>query len=365
MKVHLLKSPELPINTFDTICDYIKSFDGDIQYQCAQNETYEEAIELENDEHWLKQTTENFEPKNDIDNEPFFDKCDEYRNQNNIPQSELIILLTQLRNDNNYFGYVNKEMNNVFIQTSNWGGILGEEFEDQLPIAYEIAVWTLRHLLFKVRGEMICAINPISIGCVMDMCKDKKEVSLKMRTGDISQNVMELIQKKNINPSYLNQLIKVFEKIRTGLLYRERCQILNNPSRLHLKDLKKKWRLVLVDFGDVILNFEFIQMTIYLLFLKHPYGIEMRNIEDYRKEIDEIYRFICPTRKSESIIEKTVLNLSSIENSSYLNGIISNIQKELRNKIPSSIIDDYLIQGERGGSYKVNLKRDLVDLHQI
>ena len=104
-------------------------------------------------------------------------------------------------------------------------------------------------------------------------------------------------------------------------------------------------------------------MTIYLLFLKHPFGIEMRNIEDYRKEIDEIYRFICPTRKSDSTIEKTVLNLSSIENSPYLNGIISKTNTELRIKIPSSIIDDYLIQGERGGVYSVGLDRNLISIN--
>ncbi len=360
MKVHLVRSPELPILDFESICDFIGTIEGEIQFTYTEDNTLEEVIHLEDDELHIKLINENFEPKNDIDNEPFFDKCEEYRTQHNIPNNELVILLTQLRNDNNYFGYVNKGMNNVFIQTSNWGAILGEELDDQLPIVYEIAVWTLRHLLFKFRGEMISSINQKSIGCVMDMCKSKDEISLKMRTGDISPNVVHLIKEKKVNPLYLKQLISIFEKIRTGILFRERCQILNNPSRLQLKDINLRWRLVLVDFGDIILNFQYTHMTVFMLFLRHPEGLEMRDIEDYRNEIDAIYRKVCPSKKSDEIIEKTVKNLSSVLNSSHLNGIISNINKELKNKIPSSILDQYIIKGERGGVYSVGLDRKLV-----
>jgi hypothetical protein len=258
---------------------------------------------------------------------------------------------------------VDKRMNNVFIQTSNWGDIFGENLDDYLPVVYEIAVWTLRHLLFRFRGEMITSINQQSIGCVMDMCRSKDEISLKMRTGDISPNVMRMIKEKKVNPLYLKQLISIFEKIRTGILFRERCEILNNPSRIELRDIKSKWRLVLVDFGDVILNFEFTHLTMYLLFLSHPKGLEIRDIENYRNEIDEIYRSICPSKKSDENIEKTVLKLSSIENISYLNEIISRTNKELRNKIPDTIIEDYLIKGTRGGVYSVGLDRSLVSLH--
>jgi hypothetical protein len=360
MKVHLVRSPELPILNFESICDFIGCFDGEIQFTYTEDNTFVEVINVEVDEYRIKRIGENFEPKNDIDNEPFFDKCEEYRTQHNIPNDELVILLTQLRNDNNYFGYVSKGMNNVFIQTSNWGAIFGEDLDDQLPIVYEIAVWTLRHLLFKFRGEMISSINQKSMGCVMDMCKSKDEISLKMRTGDISPNVVQLIKDKKVNPLYLKQLISIFEKIRTGILFRERCQILNNPSRLELKDIKSRWRLVLVDFGDVILNFEFTQLTVYLLFLRHPEGLEMRDIENYRNEIDEIYRSVCPSKKSDENIEKTVLKLSSFENITYLNEVISRINKELKNKIPSSIIDLYIIKGERGGVYSVGLDRKLV-----
>jgi hypothetical protein len=57
MKVHLIKSKELPVFKFNAICEYIKSFDGEIKYTFLEYEEVEnEDQEYEEDDKLFKLT---------------------------------------------------------------------------------------------------------------------------------------------------------------------------------------------------------------------------------------------------------------------------------------------------------------------
>ena len=364
MKVHLIKSKELPVFKFNAVCDYINSFDGEIVFKSLDYEEIEnESQEYEEDAELFKLTLEDNSPQIKEDFDRFFDQCEEYRKEQSIPENELVILLTNEKNKNNFFGYPSKSMKNVFIQTSNWKDILGEGLDDVFPIVYEISAWTLRFLLFKSEGEMKTKISPKPIGCVMDMCKEKGDFSFKIRTGDISSDVMKLIQKKNINPSYMNQLISIFEKVRKGVLFRERVGITNGLSRLELRDFGKKVKLVLVDFGDLPLSFEPLETAIYLLFLKVPGGVRLQGfdseIEIFKNILETVYTF----KNDIDFVPDLIKKYTSIEQTTLLIQNISRINRKLNKVIPSNIVSKYQIDGQSGENYRISLDRNLVDLH--
>ena len=153
------------------------------------------------------------------------------------------------------------------------------DFEIDTLSIYSVEGLLMSQRPFKVEGEMRTKISPKPIGCVMDMCKDKRDFSFKIRTGDISPDVMNLIQSKKIKPSYMNQLISIFEKVRMGVLFRERVGITNGLTRIELREFGKKLKLVLVDFGDLPLSFEPLETSIYLMYLKVPKGIRLQDFD--------------------------------------------------------------------------------------
>jgi hypothetical protein len=369
MNVHLIRSQELSAIKLNNICDYLNEFKGDIKFK------FETANELENEDEIIqanpdlvKRIIDNNEPQSKGAWAPFFEICESYRTENNIAQEELIILLTNQRNDNNYFGYASNYMNNVFIQTSNWTDVLGEGLDDIFPIVYEIAAWTLRRLLFDNISQMISSIPPTTSGCVMDMCKNKKDISFKIRTGDISPRVLDLIKQKEISPIYMNQLIAIFEKVRTGVMFRERLGITNGSTKIELREFgkkNKKLKLVFVDFGGIPFPLETLETAIYLVFLNLPDGIRLQDFDSEKELIERVFESIYEHKEDLDVASELVEKYTSIENSTLLIQNISRINRKLDKILPRSIASHYHILGDRGENYKIALDRELVDISRL
>jgi hypothetical protein len=362
MKVHLVRSNELPIFKFNKVCEYLNEFKGEIKFEwIKEDEPENEKEEYESDPNLLKYTLEDYSPKDPNDFDRFFDKCDTYREKNNIPKTELVILLTNEKNVNNFFGYVTKDMRNVFIQISNWKDIFGKDLDDIFPIVYEIGAWTLRHLLFDSIGEMKSTILPKTFGCVMDMCVKKEDIRFKIRTGDIRSEVIDLIRIKKINPAYMNQLISIFEKVRKGVLYRERAVITKQSTRLKLLELGAKQQFQLVDFGEIILKLQPLEKIIYTIFLMNTEGLRLNQIKDQIKLSERIFRKFYQYR-SDDYTESKIATYSSDKGNKLIIENINRINTAIRQSIPEGICERYMILKGKGDKYGIALDRELVDL---
>ncbi|MBK7967345.1 MAG: hypothetical protein IPK10_20085 [Bacteroidetes bacterium] len=80
--------------------------------------------------------------------------------------------------------------------------------------------------MFKSNEEMAENYHPTSIGCLMDFCRDKREVSLKMRTADICLDCQKIIQEKNISFQRIKFTLETMDAIREQHLFRERFSLL-------------------------------------------------------------------------------------------------------------------------------------------
>ena len=104
--------------------------------------------------------------------------------------------------------------------------------------------------------------------------------------------------------------------------------------------------------------------AIYILFLLHPEGIELRNIDDHREQLKQIYDIVMPGRDlnaSESIIENVMDPLSGT--------LLQNLSR-IKRFFKTVIMDDelaanYYITGRRNEAYRIALPRNLVSMPRV
>lgn len=148
----------------------------------------------------------------------FFDACKKYRISNNFEDNEFLIVLTELKNDRNYFSaFAESGERNIFIHSSDWENYIYSEPE--FPIAYEVLANILQSISYKNVGEDFNNyVHYDPIGCVNDMCEWKIDITFKLRTGDICPDCLSLFS-KFVDKETITQTIDIFESLRKKMLH--------------------------------------------------------------------------------------------------------------------------------------------------
>lgn len=98
--------------------------------------------------------------------------------------------------------------------------------------------------------------------------------------------------------------------------------------------------------------------AVFLLFLKHPEGINFKDLPDYREELTRIYDKIRPwgltDRALQSIEDVTNPMLNSI------NEKCARIRKAFVTMLDSSVAEYYCIKGKRGQTKRIALPPELI-----
>lgn len=123
-------------------------------------------------------------------------------------------------------------------------------------------------------------------------------------------------------------------------------------------------RLRLSLYQDAEIRLHPLSKALYILFLRHPEGIELRNIDQHRDELEQIYDIIMPGRDidaGQDIIDNVVNPLSGT--------LLQNLSR-IKRFFKTVIMDDelaanYYITGRRGEAYSISLSRNLVRLPRI
>lgn len=153
----------------------------------------------------------------------FFDKCSEYRISNQFNENDFLIVLTELRNNLNWFSSFSKKgERTIFIHASDWENYIYSEPE--LPVAYEVVANVLQSLVYnKLPNEFDKYIHMDPIGCVNDMCGWKPDITFKLRTGDICLDCLSIIS-TIIQKEIIEQAISIFESLRKRMLFNKAWQ---------------------------------------------------------------------------------------------------------------------------------------------
>ena len=128
------------------------------------------------------------------------------------------------------------------------------------------------------------------------------------------------------------------------------------PSRL---EITRAGKITLPDFEGKEVKMDTLAKVVYILFLRHPEGIEFKNMPDHRAEMLDIYCSLS-NRFDTASFEGSIDRLCNTVENNSLNEKVSRIKRAFLNVVDERIAQFYYIKGPAGGLRKIDLDRTLV-----
>lgn len=277
-----------------------------------------------------------------------------WREENPDKDVNLVIYLTTFGNDKNWFSGMDENLKNGFVKTTHWHYYFGD-VNVRFPVAFEILSLVYQHVGFKNRDEALKRMHTEPRGCLMDLSPNKDDVILKMRCADICYECIENMENKNANPILMQGIVGLMDKIRLHVLFRKRAKFFKKMSKIEIRGDYQ--RIYLVDFGELELELNPKERTLYIFFLNHPQGVRLADLHNYRDELWEIYSSISKATNLDSIKSSFELLLNPEDDNVFQ--VLSRIRKKIM-KLLGECAKPYLINGERGGKYYIGEDKNLV-----
>jgi len=371
MKVHLIRSEGFKMEDYNHVFNILNQYSGGITFVPSEPIVLPDTdieITYEDEDAYGRQAAYSREPLGMFGDRSFpvtekvytwdqlFNICNQYRKDKNIPDNEQVFLLTDKKNELNWFGAADERtLNNFFVDCSDWHYYF-KDFDIRFPISYCIAGWLMRKVIFASAKEMEEAVHDKeSIGCLMDLCEEKKEIVLKMRTADICDDCLSYSEKNDSNRAHMNQLIQIMDGVRSNLMFRDRSKYLRKNSRLEFRYAMHK--MYLTDLGDLQVNLNPKERSVYLVYLNHPEGISRADLIDFRSELRQYYAFFSNKWDNNQIDEAIDLLTDALEQNFMQ--VLSRIRKKFRDTVGGEQSKTYSIESY-DGKYKILLDRELV-----
>ena len=189
--------------------------------------TFDKLVEFKGQFEFVLNTdySYNIEDKSFNSFKSLFKICDDFREKNKKDRNDIAILISPFTYKN-YFSFFEPNSRNIFVCTEHWQ--LFSNAEKPLLIAHQVIENILQCLAsFKVKN----AHNP-SIGCINDLCIDKKDITLKLRTADICPECIQLFLQGGVTNAMLFESMKFLEKLRKDFLLQNSYSKKLNPLKL-------------------------------------------------------------------------------------------------------------------------------------
>ena len=371
MRIHLIKSAEVDATLFTKVVDFLQSVPGPISFSYNHNDMVyfedEEVFKylIRDEDHFsekiMSRPSETKESelrsfpmeRETVTWDVLFNKVANYRAKKKIDKHEFIILLTDIANKQNWFAVLDEKMPyNGFIHTADWDYYIN--CSAAFPIAYEVIALALQKHMFDGFYHLRSRVHQHPIGCINDFCSHKRDIILKLRTGDVCEDCIDLSYGK-INPSEMNHALHIMSSLREKMLFAQNKKRFSSLSKLVVDNRNK---IFLTDFGNIEIKLRPLEKALYFLFLRHPEGIYHSSLSDYRMELYEIYAAISTRGDLIEMRERIDDMVNALSNSASEK--ISKIKKAFEDAIGLDLAKHYYIQGEPGQLKKINLDRSLL-----
>jgi hypothetical protein len=386
MKVHLIKDSAVEKEVFSEVVDLLQSIDGPIKFYYDTtniiNFTEDDVVEHKmHDQKTFEKSKQIYSEFGNISHSKvsysksyatrplkifdfplfrkttkwttIFDKCNSYRKKNNIPNNEFVLLLTEVSNTNNWFASLDEKMPfNGFIHTSDWNHYI--KCQDSFPIAFEVIALILQKHMFNDYNEARSSVHIDAIGCINDLCLEKKNIILKLRTADVCQDCMKKLAGK-LSIAEIQHALNIMESLRVKMLF---SQNLKQNVLLSKLIIDERNRIFLPDFGNIEIKLRPLEKALYQLYLNHPEGIGLSFLCDHKEELYSIYSNLSSIGALNEMKERIDDIVDVTKNSTVEK--ISKIKATIVKAIGEKLAKHYYIHGANGELKKIDLNRDLV-----
>ena len=214
----------------------------------------------------------------------FFNLCETYRTIKEIPDDEYVVIVTSIKNDKDWFSAFNG--NNIFIHGEEW------EYYTKHDAKFGISYQVLENIfqsqidlnIYDIDNEP--NIHLESIGCINDMCMNKTDVMLKLRTADICNACITRAEEKNMNPLVLEHILTSIENLRENFVNSNRIKSKVKPLPVYV-DPKRRIKI-----GEKNVDIVPLQKVLFIFFLKNLQGVETKLLYQQEDNLFELYQEI-------------------------------------------------------------------------
>ena len=290
-----------------------------------------------------------------LSREAVFDCIGQVRRRADLDDEAIVVLLTRTPHDGRWFSI--GEGNSHYIHADDWNLFTATSF--RLPVTYLLASNLIMRGMYDSLDELARRAHRDPRGCLLDLCQDKKDISLKMRTADACPECMARIRSR-IRPGYLDAEVvidcfRLMDKVRRDLMYRRRWRLNDQPGLLTIQGYAQE-----VDLPGNRVAMSPIQRALYQFFLLHPEGVRLVDLPDahHVAQLTRLYRLVANTGTVASQ-EKTIRRVAEDAGGS-LQQHLSRIRRAFRQAIGHSEAELYFIKGQSGERYSIALPREHV-----
>ncbi len=132
-------------------------------------------------------------------------------------------------------------------------------------------------------------------------------------------------------------------------------------SRLRVEWVSKyDFQILLPDYGNMIVDMPSLPKALYYFFLKHPEGVMLNSLADYKGELLHIYQKISNKGDKEEIIKNIDRLIDPLDNSINVN--CSRIKSAFVKLIDDRLAKHYYITGWRGEVKRITLNPELLEI---
>lgn len=334
MIINIISTPEVPKKLVNNVFNELNFSKGIIQYQILPSISDKQFYKL--------QSIANIDLSESVTFEKFFIICENVRLINNLADSDIVILLTSIRNEKKWFSATKGK--NIFVDVNDWEKYTGKDA--RFGIAYQVI-----ENLFQSLLNLDCDnasnspyIHLESIGCINDFCQKKKEVILKLRTADICEDCVKRAKSLKIKNNIILQIIDSIEHIRNNI----RSVIELKMVEPEVLKIDKKCKITI---GVKEINPPGLPKTLFVFFLNELNGIELQNLSNHEIRLIKIYNKIKPTGEEKSIIK--MAKPHKFDNTFFK--YKSDLNKYLINKLGDKLADYYTINKDKELIYKIRI----------
>ena len=367
MTIHLIKSAELSAEVFTAVYELLTAVDGAITIKCdpasvidfSQEEIFRRFYE---DEEAFSKMTEpplysliSSESRRSFPSyvrtaswSTFFDKCQMYRTTHSIPDHDMVLILSEIGNKYNWFATLDKESpNNGFVHTADWDMFLS--CPKHFPIAYEVIALLLHRYTFDPQIPATEQAHARAIGCVSDLCMEKKDIILKMRTADVCGECMTKLKARMPMQDIIHAL-GIMDSLRVKMLYAQNFKQHVELSEVYIDPRNNK--IYLPGFSNIEIKLRPLEKVLYFLFRRYPDGLFLSDLQQHKDELLSIYDDISFAERSDKI--SRINDLVNIVSNSASEKI-SRIKRAFEEAIGPDLAKHYYIQGGNGERKRVGI----------